>query len=97
MDWVKRILLFGMTAVVAAAFLFAGRASQQTGEQQPAGQMPALGPPDATTTIDDRDYKLPFKFTGKLNRLTIALDRPKLKEADGKWLIEASQRASDGR
>jgi hypothetical protein len=52
---------------------------------------------DTGTPVDDRDYKLPFKFTGKLNRLTIALDRPKLTEADEKRLIEASQRASDGR
>jgi arylsulfatase A-like enzyme len=52
---------------------------------------------DTGTPIDDRDYQVPFKFTGKLNKLTIAIDRPKLTEDDEKKLSEASQRASDGR
>jgi arylsulfatase A-like enzyme len=52
---------------------------------------------DTGTPVDDHDYQTPFKFTGKLNKLTIAIDRPKLTEADEKRLSEASQRASDGR
>jgi hypothetical protein len=28
--------------------------------------------------VDDRGYQGPFKFTGKINNLTIALDPPKL-------------------
>src|SRR5262245_30672337 len=51
---------------------------------------------DTGTPVDDRDYQVPFRFTGKLDRLTIAIDRPKLTEADEKRLSEASQRASDG-
>jgi hypothetical protein len=52
---------------------------------------------DTGTPVDDRDYQVPFRFTGKLDRLTIAIDRPKLTDADEKRLSEASQRASDGR
>jgi arylsulfatase len=47
---------------------------------------------DTGTPVDDRDYQVPFKFTGKLNKLTIALDRPKLTSEDEKRLKEASQR-----
>src|SRR5258705_501758 len=32
---------------------------------------------DTGTPVDDKDYQVPFKFTGKLNKLTIAVDRPK--------------------
>jgi hypothetical protein len=28
--------------------------------------------------VDDHDYQVPFKFTGKLEKLTIKVDRPKL-------------------
>lgn len=37
---------------------------------------------DTGTPIDDKDYQIPFKFTGKLNKLTIKLDPPRLSEAD---------------
>jgi arylsulfatase len=37
---------------------------------------------DTGTPVDDRDYQLPFKFTGKLNNLTRKLDRPKLTPED---------------
>ena len=33
---------------------------------------------DTGTPVDDRDYQLPFNFTGKINKLTIAVDPPKL-------------------
>jgi arylsulfatase len=52
---------------------------------------------DTGTPVDDHDYQVPFKFTGKLNKLTISIDRPKLTEDDEKKLGEASQRAADGR
>jgi arylsulfatase len=37
---------------------------------------------DTGTPVDDKDYQVPFKFTGKLNKLTLKLDRPKLSKAD---------------
>ena len=37
---------------------------------------------DTGTPVDDRDYQVPFKFTGKINKLTVALDRPKLTPED---------------
>ena len=32
--------------------------------------------------MNDADYKPPFAFTGKLNKLTIKFDRPQLSPAD---------------
>jgi arylsulfatase len=47
---------------------------------------------DTGTPVDDKDYQVPFKFTGKLNKLTLVIDRPKLTPADEKRLMEQSQR-----
>lgn len=44
--------------------------------------------------MDDKDYKVPFEFTGKLAKLTITLDRPKLTPADEKQLMEQGQRSN---
>ena len=33
---------------------------------------------DTLTGVNDADYKPPFTFTGKLNKLTIKIDRPQL-------------------
>ena len=52
---------------------------------------------DTGTPVDDRDYQLPFKFTGKIHKLTIAIDRPKLTPEDVKKLKEAEAKAADGR
>lgn len=46
---------------------------------------------DTITGIDDADYQPPFTFTGKLNKLTIKLDRPQLSPEDIKKL-QAAQR-----
>jgi arylsulfatase A-like enzyme len=46
---------------------------------------------DTLTGVNDADYQPPFPFTGKLNKLTIKLDRPKLSPADVKKL-EAAMR-----
>ena len=46
---------------------------------------------DTGTPVDDNDYKVPFRFTGKLNKLTLTIDRPKLSPEDIKKL-EAAQR-----
>lgn len=32
--------------------------------------------------MDDKDYQVPFKFTGKLDKLTLTIDRPKLSPED---------------
>ena len=46
---------------------------------------------DTGTPVDDNDYQVPFKFTGKLNKLTLTIDRPKLSPADEKRLSEAQR------
>jgi arylsulfatase len=46
---------------------------------------------DTLTGVNDADYKPPFTFTGKLNKLAIKVDRPKLSPEDIKKL-EAAQR-----
>ena len=43
------------------------------------------------TPVDDQDYQAPFKFTGKLNKLTLTIDRPKLTPEDEKKLMEAQR------
>jgi arylsulfatase len=45
--------------------------------------------------VDDREYKVPFKFTGNINKLTIALDPPKLTPDDVKKLEAANRAAQD--
>jgi len=37
---------------------------------------------DTLTGVNDADYKPPFTFTGKLNKLTIKVDRPQLSQED---------------
>ena len=37
---------------------------------------------DTLTGVNDADYKPPFAFTGKLNKLTLAVNRPQLSQAD---------------
>jgi arylsulfatase len=41
--------------------------------------------------VDDRDYQVPFRFTGKLDKLTLTIDRPKLSAEDEKRLSEAQR------
>jgi len=49
------------------------------------------------TPIDDKDYQLPFTFTGKIDKLTISLDPPVLTDADKKNLTEAYISAQDAK
>jgi arylsulfatase len=49
---------------------------------------------DTGTPVDDKDYQVPFRFTGKLDKLTIKIDRPTLTPADIKKL-EAAQHGLD--
>jgi arylsulfatase A-like enzyme len=52
---------------------------------------------DTGTPVDDRDYQVPFKFTGKLAKLTIKIERPNLTSEDERKLQEAqrSNKASE--
>lgn len=50
---------------------------------------------DTGTPVDDRDYKMPFAFTGKIDKLTIIVDPPQLTPEDGKRLREAQRPGSD--
>jgi hypothetical protein len=47
---------------------------------------------DTGTPVDDKDYQVPFKFTGKLNKLTLSIDRPKLTPEDERRLMQEGQR-----
>ncbi|MGH7893921.1 MAG: arylsulfatase, partial [Candidatus Binatia bacterium] len=49
---------------------------------------------DTGTPVDDKDYQVPFEFTGKLTKLTLSIDRPKLTPADEKRLMEEGQRSN---
>jgi hypothetical protein len=46
---------------------------------------------DTRTSVDDNDYQPPFRFTGKLDKLTIKLDEPKRTAAEERLLEEAKQ------
>lgn len=50
---------------------------------------------DTCTPVDDRDYKVPFKFTGTIDKLTFVIDPPKLTAEDELRLKEAQMKASD--
>ncbi|MCC8975886.1 arylsulfatase [Bradyrhizobium brasilense] len=49
------------------------------------------------TPVDDHDYKVPFPFTGKINKVTLSVDPPKLTAEDEKKLTEASRARQDAR
>ncbi len=46
---------------------------------------------DTLTGVDDKDYQTPFAFTGKLDKITLTVDRPKLTPEDEKKLMEAQR------
>lgn len=46
---------------------------------------------DTGTPVDDQDYQVPFEFNGKIDTLTLAIDRPQLTPADIEKL-KAAQR-----
>jgi arylsulfatase len=52
---------------------------------------------DTGTPVDDKDYQVPFRFTGKLDKLTLKIDRPKLSPEDIEKLKQATRnnRASE--
>jgi len=51
---------------------------------------------DTGTPVDDDDYSTPFVFTGKLNKVSLDIDRPKLSPEDVKRLVETARAAGDG-
>jgi len=46
---------------------------------------------DTGTPVDDRDYQVLFTFTGKINKITLTVDRPKLTLEDEKKLMQAQR------
>ena len=52
---------------------------------------------DTRTGVDDKDYQAPFRFTGKLDKLTIKLEPTQLTDADRQKASEIIARAHDDR
>jgi len=50
---------------------------------------------DTGTPVDDHDYRVPFAFTGKIDKLTITVAPPKLTPEDLKKLEAANRAAQD--
>ncbi len=50
---------------------------------------------DTGTSIDDHDYQVPFAFTGKITKLTVSVEPPKLTSEDEQKLREAYRAAQD--
>ena len=50
---------------------------------------------DTRTPVDDKDYQVPFEFTGKITKLTVKLGPEQLTEADRKVQAELLARAHD--
>ena len=46
---------------------------------------------DTGTPVDDRDYQVPFAFTGKIDKITLSIDRPQLSPDDIKKLQAATR------
>jgi arylsulfatase A-like enzyme len=49
---------------------------------------------DTLTAVDDRDYQVPFAFTGTINKITLTVDRPKLSPEDEKRLMQGQRNAA---
>ena len=50
---------------------------------------------DTRTPVDDKDYQVPFRFNGKLDKLTIKLGPSQLSKADQKTIDDAMARVND--
>jgi arylsulfatase len=46
---------------------------------------------DTGTPVDDQDYRVPFAFNGKIDKITLTIDRPKLTPEDEKKLMEGQR------
>ena len=52
---------------------------------------------DTGTPVDDQDYQVPFRFTGKIDKLTVSVEPPKLTPEDVQRLMQAQHASSDNR
>jgi arylsulfatase A-like enzyme len=52
---------------------------------------------DMGSPVDDKDYQVPFNFTGTIDKLTITVEPPKLTPEDIRKLKEAEAKAADAR
>ena len=50
---------------------------------------------DTRTSVDDNDYQPPFRFTGKLDKLTIKLEPPQMAAGEEKLLNQKTQEAKN--
>jgi hypothetical protein len=50
---------------------------------------------DTRTPVDDTDYQVPFRFTGKLNKLTFKLGPTQLTSDDHQVIQHALAKAKD--
>jgi arylsulfatase len=50
---------------------------------------------DTRTSVNENDYQVPFPFNGKIDKLTVNLESPKLTEADQKKAAAAIAKARD--
>ena len=50
---------------------------------------------DTGTPVDDQDYQVPFNFTGKIDKLTVSVEPPRLTPADVERLKTAEAKAND--
>jgi hypothetical protein len=51
---------------------------------------------DIGAPVDEADYQVPFRFTGKLEKLTLKIDRPTLSPEDLEKLKEATRNNKAG-
>jgi arylsulfatase A-like enzyme len=51
---------------------------------------------DTGTPVDDLDYRTPFAFNGKIEKITLKIERPKLSAEDIKRLQSTARAAADG-
>ncbi len=49
------------------------------------------------TPVDDKDYQVPFAFTGKISKLTFAIEPPQLTPEDIQKLKDAEMKAQDAK
>ena len=50
---------------------------------------------DTRTGVDDQDYQVPFRFQGKLDKVTVKIGPPQLMAADKKIIEGAVSRRTD--
>jgi arylsulfatase len=50
---------------------------------------------DTGTPVNDADYQVPFKFTGKIAKLTLSIERPTLSPEDKRRLSESQRKHAE--